>query len=410
MTHGVQITPFADQIISFLPSLWEQAGEEYLLKQSILGILSGMVQSMRQDSQKYFPLIIPLIHNSVEPNSETRQYLLEEALELWTSLLEHTPQPCPADVIGLAPNLFPMFDSASNTLVQALGITELYIYLIPQEMLSSSPQLFSAWNPLLTSLKSSGVLRVTYVIELLLRQAHALGGGSAMERLSQALYEYNVINTLLLGLHHAHTAHQTTGPNRTPSDLDSQVETDYLSILARLAITSPQLLISILATFDTESGNAGADTLYWLLQEWFSHFDNLISPDRKKLSCLALTALLNSTASVIVLKNLQSLMSVLTDIITELVDADTGADCLIMWPRGEVSGDGEETVQESKAEILKRELLLKDPVRKLDIKIYARENLGAAIARCGGQVAFREQWLVNVDQDVIRAFGELGVL
>ena len=364
---------------------------------------------MRQDSQKYAPLIVPLIHNSVEPSSETRQYLLEEALDLWSSILEHTPQPCPLEIIGLAANLFPMFDSASDTLVKSLGITELYIYLIPQEMLSSSSQLFSAWNPLLTSLKSSGVLRVTNLIELLIRQAYVIGTVSGVEQLSQSMYEYNVTNTVLLGLKSAHSAHQTTGPNRMDSQIDSQVETDYLSMLGRLALASPQVFINVLATYDTESGTAGGETLRWLLEEWFSHFDDLISPDRKKLSCLALTALLNSSVSTMLLKNLQSLMSIQTDTIMELLDADTGADCLIMWSRGD-STTNDDGLQDSNTEILKRDLLLKDPVRRLDVKIYVRENLSAAIAKCGGETAFREQWLVNVDQDVVRAFGDLGVL
>ena len=389
--------------------MWDQAGEEYLLKQSILGILSGIVMSMGQDSQNYFPLIVPLIHNSVKPDSETRQYLLEEALDLWSSVLEHTSQPCPPKITGLATNLFPMFDSASDALIKALEITEAYIYLIPNEMLSSGSQLFSAWNPLLTSLKSSGALRVTNLIELLIRQAYAVGAESTVERLSHTLYEYNIINTWLLGLKSAHSAHQTTGPNRLDSQIDPQVETEYLSMLGRLAIASPELLISMLATYDTECGSTGGDTLHWLMEEWFSHFDNLISPDRKKLSCLALTALLNSSVFPTMLKNLQLLMSIQTDTITELLDADTGADCLIMWPRGDstINDDG---FKESNAEVLKRELLLKDPVRRIDVKAYVRENLGVAIAKCGSETAFREQWLVNVDQDVVSAFGKLGVL
>ena len=404
------ISPFADLIMSSLPPLWDQAGEEYLLKQSILGILSGLVTSMKQDSQKYTSLIVPLIHGSIEPNSETRQYLLEEALDLWSSVLENTPQPCPPEIAGLASHLFPMFDSASDTLIKALEVTEVYTYLNPERILSSKAQFFSAWAPLLTSIKIPGVMQVTGLIELLIRQAFALGADSAVEQVSQALYEYNIIHTLLLGLKDAHSAHQTTGPNKAYSHLDSQVETEYLSILARIALASPPLLLSMLATFDTESGTTGGDTLHWLLEEWFSHFDDLISPDRKKLSCLALTALLSSSASPTVLKSLQSLMSVQTDTITELMDAETGADSLVMWPRADARTNGDESWSETSAEFLKRELLLQDPVRRVDIRDHVRGSMGSVIRNCGGEARFREQWLVNVDQDVVRAFGELRVL
>lgn len=36
------IAPFADQIVSVLPGLWEASGEEHLLKQAILVILSTL--------------------------------------------------------------------------------------------------------------------------------------------------------------------------------------------------------------------------------------------------------------------------------------------------------------------------------------------------------------------------------
>ena len=397
--------------MSSLPTIWEEAGEEYLLKQSILGILSGLVASMKQASQRYFPLVVPLIHSSVEPDSETRQYLLEEALDLWSSVLEHTSRPCPPDIANLASNLFPMLDSASDTLIKALDIMEYYIYLMPQDILSSSAQLLSAWSPLLTSLKSSGILHVTHLIEVLIEEAHSMQETrpSTTEQLCHNLYEYNIINTLLLALKDAHDAHQTTGPNRTNSQIDPQVETEYLSILARLTIPSPHLLLSILNTFDNDSGTQIGTTLNWLLGEWFSHFDNLIQPDRKKLSCMALTSLLDdSNASETVLRNLQLLMTVQTDTITEMLDPETRRDSLVLIPK---EGDGGQRAEdESAAEYLKRTLMMEDPVRRIDIKEYVRGRLHATIQQGGGVEAFRERWLVNVDQDVLRAFGETGIL
>ena len=365
---------------------------------------------MKQASQRYFPLIVPLIHSSVEPDSETRQYLLEEALDLWSTVLEHTPQPCPPDIANLASNLFPMLDSASDTLIKALDIMEYYTYLMPQDILSSSAQLLSAWSPLLTSLKSSGVLHVTHLIEILTEEAYSAQETqpSRIEQLCHNLYEYNIINTLLLALKDAHDAHQSIGPNRTYSQIDPQVESEYLSILARLTIPSPHLLTSILNTFDTDSGTRPGTTLQWLLDEWFSHFDNLVQPDRKKLSCMALTSLLNDpNASEMVLRNLQLLMTVQTDTITEMLDPETQRDSLVLISK---EGDGQRMEDESAAEYLKRMLMMEDPVRRVDVKDYVRERMHAAIQQGGGIEAFRERWLVNVDRDVLRAFGETGIL
>jgi hypothetical protein len=39
-----------------------------------------------------------------------------------------------------------------------------------------------------------------------------------------------------------------------------------------------------------------------------------------------------------------------------------------------------------------------------------REHLQGAIAAAGGQERFQNEWLVNVDKDVVKEFGATGVL
>lgn len=63
------MTPFADQILSLLPLLWEESGEEHLMKQAILNLLSALIHSLKQESVRYHPLILPLIESSVHPES-----------------------------------------------------------------------------------------------------------------------------------------------------------------------------------------------------------------------------------------------------------------------------------------------------------------------------------------------------
>jgi len=54
-------------------------------------------------------------------------------------------------------------------------------------------------------------------------------------------------------------------------------------------------------------------------------------------------------------------------------------------------------------------LTFQDPVHRVDIRGYVREKLDTVVQRCGGMDAFREAWVMNVDQDVLKGFGELGV-
>lgn len=39
------------------------------MKQAILNLLSGLIHSLKQDSVRYHPLILPLIESSVHPES-----------------------------------------------------------------------------------------------------------------------------------------------------------------------------------------------------------------------------------------------------------------------------------------------------------------------------------------------------
>ena len=413
--NHLQISPLADQIISLLSPLWSQAGEEYLMKQSILAILSALVSSMKAESQRYHAMIIPLIDSSVQLTSPTRVYLLEEAMDLWATILVQTSFPAPQETINLAQHLFPMYEAASDTLRKALEITETYILLIPQHFLSESMRLLVPFSSLLGATKREAIGVITRLVELLVQSAEYIGGLQAVSQLTTNLISSQFLFTLLTGLRAAYSAHQTTGPNRASSSIDGIVETDYLSVLARLALSSPSLLTSALtAAWPQENFET---TISWLLAEWFSHIDNIGDPERKKLSCLALTNLLQA-GQPWVLNHLQELMTVWTDTITELFDDNNnrnldgsggggGTDCLIYWDEQKLRPEGG---PEAPADERRRRLSFADPVHRVDVKVFIRERLQGAVAACGGQEAFEKFYVVNVDKDVLRGFGGLGVV
>ena len=55
-------------------------------------------------------------------------------------------------------------------------------------------------------------------------------------------------------------------------------------------------------------------------------------------------------------------------------------------------------------------MLFADPVHRFDVRDFVRERLQRCVEACGGQEAFQREWLVDVDADVVRSFGQLGVL
>lgn len=398
------ISPLADQIVSLLHPLWAQAGDVYLIKQTILGILSGLVTSMKHESQRYHTMIIPLIESSVDPSSEIRVYLIEEAMDLWSAVLIQTPSPPSQEIISLTRHLIPMYESASEILRKAFEITELYIQLVPRYFFTEAPVLLRPLASLLATTKREAAGLITDLVELLIRTADHLDGSQGVANLTAHLMSSEFLSILLIGLRNAYEAHQTTGPNRPSTSIDGLVETDYLSVLARLALASPSLFLSALkATIPSESIEA---TISWLLTEWLSHLDNVCNPEKRKLFCLALTALLETNQPWI-LDRLQELMTLWTDLVAELVDEENrGADCLVWWNVDNLKPEGQETPADER----RRNLTFADPIHKLDLKGFVRDMLKATVEACGGRESFERMWLVNVDAEVVRAFGALGVV
>lgn len=342
-SNSCQIIPFADQIIFFLPPLWEQAGEEFLMKQSILGILSSLIAAMKGSSRKYHSLIIPLIDSSVDANSVTRVYLLEDAMDLWATVLHQTPATAIADVVPLVPHLFPMLEVGSDTLRRALEITETYVYLAPSQVLASISVFLPPFVSLLEDAKREATGLVLSIVELAVRSALELGGHDALRTLTSQLLHFNFLQTVLTGLRGAYQAHEGSGPNRSKTWLDILVETDYLSILSRLALASPNLLVDALkAALSNEPFDV---TVKWLLGEWFRHLDNISHPEHKKLNCLALTALLQ-TGQPWIMEHLQDLMAIWTETVLELYDDDSRDDDCLMYTDSDALKAEDETAEQ----------------------------------------------------------------
>jgi hypothetical protein len=119
------------------------------------------------------------------------------------------------------------------------------------------------------------------------------------------------------------------------------------------------------------------------------------------------------------------MMSIWADVFTEFVDysedstdteeeeenihKDRGPwrDVLVYSdPEGLKPTDRPEAAEEER----KRIVLFADPVHRIDIGLFIRERLERAIQACGGQAGFQRDWLVNVDEDVVKSFGALGLV
>lgn len=395
------IVPFTDHIVSILPGLWEASGEEHLLKQAILTLLSTLVAAMKDQAQRYHSLILPLIQRAVEPGSEMQVYLMEEALDLWSTILAQTPTPATPDVLALAESAFPLLEIGSDNLRIVLNIVESYILLAPEAMLRDAVRLriLSYMTNLLGVKKRELAGLVTTIVENMIRAAEALGGSQGVSQIAKDLFESGYTEKVFEGLRDAWEAHQTVGPDRKYPRLDDVVETDYFTILARIALADPTVFLNMLSSV----GNAN-EVWSWLSTEWFRHFDSMANIDRQKLSCLALTRLLELASPVtpIILESLQDYFAMWTTVISEMIAGrEDGGDNLV-W----ASNEGNEF--EDPEGVRKRLHAASDPVHAVHTFEFVKERLGGLVQIVGGEEEFQRNWMVNVDKDVLAGFQGLG--
>ena len=299
------------------------------MKQVILGILSSLITSMKGESRRFHNLVIPLIASSVQPESESRAYLLEEALDLWGAIVAQSTEPS-NDLLNLTDYLFPMFETASESLKKGLEITEQYIVLSPEAMLQASNRFVTVFTTLLNAnLKREANGIITHLVDVLLQVAHNIGAATAVQQATEILITTKFVPHLLAGLKSAYDAHQTTGPNQKYADIEEIIETDYFAVLARILVSSPPTFVSAIGT----SGDSSEVTIKWLLTEWFSHMEDVGNLEKRKLFCLALTSLLELGPQEVVLGRLQELMSMWTEVVNDnveyLEEGSEGRDCLV---------------------------------------------------------------------------------
>ncbi|PHH91348.1 hypothetical protein CDD83_810 [Cordyceps sp. RAO-2017] len=393
-----KVADFGDQLMSALPGVWENSGaEEYMIKQAVIAIFAALVLSMGSSAQRYQGFMIPLLSEAARPGSDLHLHLIDESLELWNAIMMQSNAPLAPEVINLASLALPLLEYQTETASQALSVIESYIIIAPEAMLEDQlrrPTL-AALSGTLESRSREQVRDGTVCIEYLIRAAAALGGANGMSVVIQDMMATGLLNKILSSLKDASEARQTTGPNRRISKLNVLTEGDYFAILARLALSGPDLFVQMLSSAgDLEQVWA------WLSSEWFAHTSGFDQIERQKLYLLGLTRLveLPSPMQDLALGKLQDYLDMWTTLIMDLHNGSPGGADVLVW------SEMPDTEFDTPKSVAEREFRAKDPVYSVHAFGFVLPRLQDLISRVGGEAAFEEQWAVNVDKDVLSRF------
>jgi len=192
-------------------------------------------------------------------------------------------------------------------------------------------------------------------------------------------------------------------------------------LISRMVYESPQLFMHALEKMPSTStlpngfrltkGLSSTEaTMKWLLEEWLTHVDEITDPSRRKLMVLALTKAIDLPQDIIV-PHMQSLFGLWTTVILELTEDVADRSCDYLFQNPNQHPPGFEVVQTSSPDGRRRQSLDSyDPVGNVNLIEYVRTGLSSFIRRCGGEVGFQNQVLVNIDREVIEGFARLGIM
>jgi len=428
--------------VEMLPPLWEESGNNHLMKQIILALLSALFLSMKEEGAELHSMILPIIRDTVSPGSQLGFILIEDTLDLWATVVKQTPTPnSPSDInpelISLVDLLLPMLDMETEYIERVIEILESYMLLIPAVIFSREKfaRILTAFAPKLGTMHATQSGYLTSAIEHAVNISIAMNGPAAAQEILYQMVETRFFDALVEGMKEAWIAHQTTGPKAKMTKIQGIIETDYLSLLSRIVWVAPEMFVEALGKSPVSAipqvelawktslhipklpdpnQLQGVDAaMRWFTDEWLDHTDDVGDLARQKLMVMALTRLLDLSKPYM-LTNMQTLMNLWTKVILELTDGE------VQEENGRKL-DGLVYTEEqhnwmpdsgpSSADEVRRKLVFKlDPVHSVDLQVLVKECLGRFIERCGGEEGFRNEVLVNVDKEVIDAFVGLGIM
>ncbi|CAK7226740.1 hypothetical protein SCUCBS95973_006300 [Sporothrix curviconia] len=402
---------FSDGVVNALPAIWESApADTFMIKQAVLTILSTLIMALGAASQKYHGLILPLIADAMNPASPVHQFLFEEAIELWHSIMNQSSPPLAPELVALLPLALQVLDYDSQLVQASLEIVNAYIILAPESVLADTyrrPTL-QALAGAMEARKWELVKAATTSVQNLVRQAHLLGSTEGLAVVVRDLLEIGLLPRMLERLHGQWEARQSTGPKAKPSPIKPTTLVEYVLILSRIALADPHTFVDVLSTVSSNS-NVGA-MWPWLASEWFGSFDAMGNPEYQKVASMALTRLAevqtvrgsNLSFQELVLGRLQEYFSMWTSTVMEAQGAASLPDCFV-WPDGAPAA----TEWDTPLSTAESAFAAKDPLHTETLYAFIVLRLQDLMARAGGEQAFEANWMVNVDRDVLAGFRRL---
>lgn len=349
---GLQIRPYVTSLVTYLPSLWDDAREHNMLKCAILTTLIHLVQGFGALSSTMYEFLLPVIQMSTDTKKPEHVYLMDDGLELWHVTLTNADH-ISKELLDLYENMPQLFEISTENLRICLKVTEGYIYLGGIEFMQRYAEVMEkSFMSLLSDLRTEGIILVLKVINLVFR-AYPQEGPRVFSSMLPGFLQSVLI-----------------------ADEHPMVMSIHVTLFARIILQNQEFFWNFMEKVGTESHTQMDSLLRSFLTAWIETIDSMTQPERRKLSALAMASLITVNNNV-VLQMFGSIISICVQVLHDVcrvpVDEETVVqlDALVISDGDERGEDEQETEHEKR----KRALTRKDPVHSIPLKDFVFQQL-----------------------------------
>ncbi|XP_022099682.1 importin-11-like [Acanthaster planci] len=337
-----QIRPYASSLAQYLPLLWEESSEHNMLRCAILSTLVHLVQGLGSLSVQLYPFLLPIIQFSTDVSHPPHVYLLDDGIDLWYETIQNAPA-MTKELLQLFGNMPELLELGSENLKTCFQIITAYVLLGPNEFMQNySGAVFAGCVSLLDNVKPEAIVIVMKLVETIFK-IFPVEGPQIFRQLLHKVFQ------------------RILDKEEYPT-----VMSMYLSVVARIILKNQSFFFSFLEQYSHSTNEQPDEIFSKLLVVWSEKMDWITQAERRKLSALALMALLPSNSRVVTEKFpdvVYAVVEVLHDVCRE--ENGSQVDYLVMGDREDVE-DEYETENDKR----KRRLSLKDPVHCTSLRDF----------------------------------------
>ncbi|KIY74164.1 ARM repeat-containing protein [Cylindrobasidium torrendii FP15055 ss-10] len=384
---GERIIPLVDTIAQPLPEIWTDAGDEILLKATLLHTVAGLVNATKGASPKLSHIIVPMIRNALQKKME----LDEDGLALWKAALQNCPDNESVQIyLDLVPEALAMLEDNLDVLCQVNDIVEAYILLAGTQILQvCGLQLFQAY------VKPFKMVAITAQRKDLLLSIHTIVATTPSSLWGEVLHTSGLFAYLVNAL--------------LDSEIVSYVLAEHVYIFSRIALVDTSMFLQLMTHTAPKLSMPEAKLWDRLLDAWWDKFDAMAEPRHRKLCAMGIASLVGSGKQEVLERLKSDWFNMWLDVFGEIkeslvspgVDLDEESHLKRNWEVEDPPHEIYRTAEEGSPEYARRKLLWdNDPVRTVKLSLFVGQKLREAEMIYGSDT-FRAQFLATADSTVL---------